>query len=142
MHASFFTARLVALAVIASVVSAKDALPADCDRTATVKAGETCSDICAKYGVPTYQLAAVNKGVIDPTCTNLVVDQVLCLGIKGHDCKATHVVKKGETCHSIADANDIEFDTFILNNLREGFNCTYMRPAEVLCIETEVIRRK
>ncbi|KAG2126859.1 uncharacterized protein EDB93DRAFT_1187868 [Suillus bovinus] len=137
MHASSFTARLVALAVIASVVSAKDDLPADCDRTATVKAGETCSDICEKYGVPTYQLAAVNKDIIDPSCSNLFANQVLCLGIKDLDCKATHVVKKGDTCHSIADAHNVAFETLLGNNPNVGHDCAWMKPGEVLCVAKE-----
>lgn len=73
MHASFFTARLVALAAIASVVSGQSGnnllllqgsimlttakrlvLPAGCDRNVTVRAGDTCDAISAANSVSTY----------------------------------------------------------------------------------------
>ncbi|KAG0691685.1 hypothetical protein DFH29DRAFT_1084197 [Suillus ampliporus] len=64
MHASFFTGRLVALAAIASAVG--QTLPADYDHNITVEAGDTCDGISAAHNVSTYQLAAVNSGIIDP----------------------------------------------------------------------------
>ncbi|KAG1894768.1 uncharacterized protein F5891DRAFT_1175932 [Suillus fuscotomentosus] len=104
MHASFFAARLVVLAAIALVVSAQSLLPENCDRSVT--------------------LAAVNSKVIDRGCDNLAIGEVLCLGIKGQDCKVTQVLKGGETCHDIAKAAGITEKTLLANNPNLGSDCS------------------
>ena len=69
-------------------------LPANCDRTYTVVAGDTCNSISAKENVSTcvregcsrltptlttmrsFQLASVNANLINAACTNLFVGEV------------------------------------------------------------------
>ncbi|KAG1798629.1 uncharacterized protein HD556DRAFT_1440328 [Suillus plorans] len=138
MHASFFAARLVVLAAISLVVSAQSLLPDGCDRNVTVHAGDTCDKISAAHNVSTYQLAEVNSKTIDRGCDNLGIGEVICLGIKGHDCKVTHVVKGGETCHSIADAVGIPEKTLLTNNPNVGSDCSSIYPGEVLCTSKKI----
>ncbi|KAG2049928.1 hypothetical protein BDR06DRAFT_892817, partial [Suillus hirtellus] len=107
-------------------------LPEGCDRNVTVRAGDTCDKISAANSVSTYQLAAVNSKVIDSGCDNLAIGEVLCLGIKGQDCKVTHVVKGGETCHDIAKAAGITEKTLLANNPNLGSDCSKY-TGEVLC---------
>ncbi|KAG1811979.1 hypothetical protein EV424DRAFT_112345 [Suillus variegatus] len=138
MHASFFTVRLVALAAIASVVSAQSLLPDGCDRSVTVHSGDTCDKISAAHNVSTYQLAAVNSKIIDRGCDNLAIGEVLCLGIKGQDCKVTHVLKSGETCHDIAKAAGTTEKTLLANNPNLGSDCSGVYPGEVLCTAKKI----
>lgn len=132
MYASFFAARLVALAVITSVVSGQ-ALPTGCDRNVTVQAGDTCNAISAKHNVSTYQLATVNKNIINPACSNLAAGEVICLGIKGHDCHVTHVIQTSDTCQSIANAAGIPIKKLLTNNPNVNTDCTNLYSGEVLC---------
>ncbi|KAG1719655.1 hypothetical protein EDB19DRAFT_681286 [Suillus lakei] len=137
MHASFFTARLVALAAIASVVTGQT-LPAGCDRNVTVQSGDTCDAISAVNNASTYQLAAVNSGIIDPACDNLFVGEVLCLGITGQDCNVTHVMQTGDTCYSVATAAGIPINTLLANNPNVNTICTNVYPGEVLCTASQI----
>ncbi|KAG2134154.1 uncharacterized protein EDB93DRAFT_848560 [Suillus bovinus] len=139
MHASFFTARLVALATIASVVSAQtnSELPAGCDSAVAVRAGDTCDTIAAENNVSTYQLSAVNK-IIDPGCDNLAVGEVLCLGIKGQDCKVTYILKPSDTCFSVAEEYGIPLSTLLANNPNVGPDCTKAYAGEVLCTASQI----
>ncbi|KAG2063048.1 hypothetical protein BDR04DRAFT_1164105 [Suillus decipiens] len=132
MYASFFTATLAALAVITSVVSGQ-VLPAGCDRNVTVQAGDTCNAISAEHNVSTYQLAAVNGKIIDPACDNLVVGEVICLGIQGQDCNVTQVIQTGDTCQSIANAAGIPVKTLLTNNPNVNTTCNDLYPGEVIC---------
>ncbi|KIK42206.1 carbohydrate-binding module family 50 protein [Suillus luteus UH-Slu-Lm8-n1] len=138
MHASFFTARLVALAAIASVVSGQSVLPARCDRNVTVRAGDTCDAISAANSVSTYQLATVNSGVIDSACDNLYIGEIICLGISGQDCNVTHVLQTGDTCFSVATAAGIPLNTLLANNPNVNSNCTNVYPGEVLCTASQI----
>ncbi|KAG2032652.1 hypothetical protein BDR03DRAFT_742295 [Suillus americanus] len=137
MHASFFAARLVALAAIASVVSGQG-LQAGCDRNATVRSGDTCDAISARHNVSTYQLAAVNSKIIDPGCDNLFIGQVLCLGISDQDCNVTHVMQTGDTCQSVANATGIPINTLLTNNPNVNTICTNVYAGEVLCTSSQI----
>ncbi|KAG1730391.1 uncharacterized protein EDB91DRAFT_785915 [Suillus paluster] len=137
MHASFFTARLVVLAAIASVVAGQ-ALPAGCDRNITVQAGDTCDGISAAYNVSTYQLAAVNSGIIDTACDNLYIGENICLGITGQDCSVTHLMQTGDTCYSVANAAGISINTLLANNPNVNTICTNTYPGEVLCTASQI----
>ncbi|KAF8137346.1 hypothetical protein EV363DRAFT_1317724 [Boletus edulis] len=122
----------------ATVFQAQAALPANCDRNATVVAGDICDGISAKYNVSTYQLATVNSGVIDANCDNLQVGEVICLGLTGQDCMTTYVVQSGDTCTSIADAYSIPQSTLLTNNPNVNSNCTNLYPNEVLCVSSQI----
>ncbi|KAH7884172.1 hypothetical protein F5I97DRAFT_1813960 [Phlebopus sp. FC_14] len=113
-------------------------LPANCDRNTTVTPGETCDSISAAYNVSTYQLAAVNAGIIDPACDNLQAYEVICLGIAGQDCNTTYVVQSGNTCSSIANAYNISLNTLLTNNPNLNPICTNLYPGEVLCTSSTI----
>ncbi|KAG1798630.1 uncharacterized protein HD556DRAFT_1440329 [Suillus plorans] len=138
MHASFFTAGLVALAAIASVVSAQSILPTNCDRNVTVRAMDTCDGISAVQSVSTYQLTAANEGTIDPGCDNLFIGQIICLGLSGQDCDVTHVMGAGDTCQSVADAAGIPISTLLTNNPNVNSNCDNVYTGEVLCTASQI----
>ncbi|KAF8137353.1 hypothetical protein EV363DRAFT_1155739 [Boletus edulis] len=127
---------LATLALAAATVF--QALPANCDRNATVVVGDTCNGISAKYNVSTYQLAAVNSGVIDANCDNLQVGEVICLGLTGQDCMTTYIAQSGDTCVAIADAYNISQSTLITNNPNVNQICTNLYPDEVLCVSSQI----
>ncbi|KAF9219510.1 hypothetical protein BS17DRAFT_789153 [Gyrodon lividus] len=114
------------------------ALPANCDRNVTVAAGATCDIISAQYNVSTYQLAAVNTGVIDPTCGNLYTGELICIGLTGQDCQTTYVVQSGDNCVGIAGSYNISENTLLTNNPNLNQICTNLYPNEVLCVSSTI----
>ncbi|KAK7688036.1 hypothetical protein QCA50_008406 [Cerrena zonata] len=108
-------------------------LPANCARTYTVRSGDFCEAISASQHVSTFQLANVNKGIIDVGCDNLFAGEVLCLGITGQDCQTVHVVQGGETCDSIAANAGINEALLAANNPNIDKNCDNLGSGEVLC---------
>ncbi|KIK76866.1 carbohydrate-binding module family 50 protein [Paxillus rubicundulus Ve08.2h10] len=122
----------------ASVLQAEAALPANCNRNATVAPGDTCDFISAKYNVSTYQLAAVNTGIIDPGCQNLYIGELLCLGLTGRDCQTTYVVRFGETCVDIARSHNISMNALLSNNPNLNQICTNLYSDEVLCVSSTI----
>ncbi|KAG1730379.1 uncharacterized protein EDB91DRAFT_1157129 [Suillus paluster] len=130
MHTSFFTA-LAALATVATVVVG--AIPYDCTRKTTVKAGDTCAKISVAQKVSTYQLMTVNKGIIDTAC-HLHVGEEICLGIRYQDCTDVHVVKNGENCVGICKAAGISLSTLYTNNQNLFRDCSFVLPGDVLCV--------
>ncbi|KIJ57441.1 carbohydrate-binding module family 50 protein, partial [Hydnomerulius pinastri MD-312] len=113
-------------------------LPANCDRTAMVAPNDTCNIISAQYNVSTYQLAAVNAGLIDANCDNLAVGEGICLGLTGQDCTETYVVQSGDTCVEIADTYNITESTLLTNNPNLNAICTNLYPDEVLCVSSTI----
>ncbi|KAG1854440.1 hypothetical protein DFJ58DRAFT_727870 [Suillus subalutaceus] len=135
MHASFFTARLVALAAIASVVSGQG-LPAGCDRNATVQSGDTCDAISARDNVSTWRQSTAE--LLTPVAIICLSERVLCLGISGQDCNVTYVMQTGDTCQSVANAAGIPINTLLANNPNVNTNCTNAYPGEVLCTASQI----
>ncbi|CAN9150812.1 unnamed protein product [Alternaria alternata] len=64
-------------------------LPAACDDY-VVQSGDTCVGIAKQFSVPFHQLTAWNP-TINPHCTNLLVDQNLCIGPPGGEATFTTV---------------------------------------------------
>ncbi|KAK0455686.1 uncharacterized protein EV420DRAFT_1272111 [Desarmillaria tabescens] len=110
----------------------------NCAREYTVVTGDTCNGISTAQNVSTFQLAHVNT-VIDAACDNLQVGQVLCLGIIGQDCNETVVVMSGDTCSSIAQANDIDLSILLVNNRNVNAACTNLLVDTVLCVASGII---
>ncbi|KAJ2929206.1 hypothetical protein H1R20_g7883, partial [Candolleomyces eurysporus] len=113
-----------ALAVASFALFAQVASAATCTRTYTIKEGDYCDKISAANNVSTYQLGAINPGVINEACDNLVIGGQLCLGTEGEDCKATYVVGAGNTCSQIWDNHRINSTIFSLNNPQVNEDCT------------------
>ncbi|KAH7923748.1 hypothetical protein BV22DRAFT_561631 [Leucogyrophana mollusca] len=130
------------LALLAGVwaVTAQNSssLPANCDRSTIVHLGETCNIISAYFNVSTYQLAAVNTGIIDPACDNLAVGEPLCLGITGQDCNVTYIIQSGDDCETIAEGAGIPMSTLLANNPNVNLNCSNIYPEEVLCTAAQI----
>uniref|UniRef100_A0A8H7XMX5 LysM domain-containing protein n=1 Tax=Psilocybe cubensis TaxID=181762 RepID=A0A8H7XMX5_PSICU len=101
----------------------------DCTRTYKVIEGDTCDKISALKGVSTHQLANANKK-INSGCTNLVIGDTLCLGLKGQDCTKVHIVKETDICFSIAKLAGIPLDILYKNNPNINMGCTNIYPGE------------
>jgi LysM repeat protein len=114
------------------------ALAADCARTYKVVSGDTCDAISAAQKSSTYQLAAANPS-INAGCTNLNVDQQLCLGSAGSDCTDTYIVKSGDYCETIGQKFNINATMVMLNNPQIDENCYNLYVGEVLCVAKTVM---
>ena len=80
---------------------------------------------------PSYQLAAVNDGIINRDCSNLVPGQVLCAGTSGQDCDQIHVVGLGDTCDVVAAEYNITVAVLRANNPQLDWYCGNMYIKEV-----------
>ncbi|EJD01864.1 uncharacterized protein FOMMEDRAFT_123923 [Fomitiporia mediterranea MF3/22] len=127
----------VAGALLISSLSAVNAQTGQCARTYVVQAGDNCDTIAAAQHVSTFQIHFVNPQIND-ACTNLAVDQVLCLGIVGQDCTTTAVVNSGDTCTSIEATARIPDATLKANNPNVNADCSNLRIGEVLCTSFQV----
>jgi len=78
-----------------------------------------------------FQLAAVNSGLINSKCTNLVPNSELCLGNTGEDCQTTYVVKSGDTCGAIASGAGTNSTILFLNNPQIDEKCENIYVGEV-----------
>ncbi|KAF8189637.1 hypothetical protein BJ912DRAFT_1058892 [Pholiota molesta] len=109
---------------------------APCARNYTVQAGDFCDAISARRTCPRmYQLATVNSAIIDPTCSNLFVGEVICLGLVGQDCTTVAVVQSGSGCADIAAQANITTPVLLANNPNVDADCTNIYPARfVLCV--------
>uniref|UniRef100_A0A8H8CDS6 LysM domain-containing protein n=1 Tax=Psilocybe cubensis TaxID=181762 RepID=A0A8H8CDS6_PSICU len=125
--------RLLAVSAIAygAILSNVQGSIPDCARTYTVQLGDFCDKISAQQNVSTFQLASVNNGIIDAGCDNLVVGEVLCLGLIGHDCTDVHVVVEGDTCESIALESGSSISAILSNNPNVNSECTNIGIGEV-----------
>jgi hypothetical protein len=130
MFASLVVAALGALPFFTRGVAADQAT---CVRTYTVKAGDTCNAIGAAQRASTFQILASNPE-INFGCTNLMPDQVICLGIQNADCTATYVVQPGDTCNGIETKNGINSTQLYHNNPNIDENCFNIYSGEVLCV--------
>ena len=119
-----------------------------CDRTYTIQEGDICDSISASHNVSTwvdstsftdptypstfrYQLAAINSGIIDSTCSNLVVGNSICLGYDGEDCSTTYVVAGGDNCDLITSKFGINGTILSLNNPQINKACDNIYVGEV-----------
>ncbi|KAJ4474446.1 hypothetical protein J3R30DRAFT_3509162 [Lentinula aciculospora] len=109
-----------------------------CTRNYTVQDGDTCDSISAAQNVSTYQLATVNSGVIDSTCSNLQVGTSLCLGYEGEDCTTTYAVVAQDTCDSIYSTYGINSTLLYGNNPQIDPSCDNIYVGEVLCVASTI----
>ncbi|KAF6754125.1 hypothetical protein DFP72DRAFT_1068954 [Ephemerocybe angulata] len=123
---------LVAAAV--SVLAAPAAIPG-CLKEYTVQAGDWCDKISQFEGIPTYQLAKVNEGIIDEGCTNIFPGQVICLAKEGLDCHLISQVDHNNTCEDIVAATGVTLEKLLQNNPNIDAECTNIYEGEVLCVE-------
>ncbi|KIL59766.1 carbohydrate-binding module family 50 protein [Amanita muscaria Koide BX008] len=133
-------AKAIISAFLALPLVAQTGLAAQCSRGYTVKEGDICDSISAANQVSTYQLAVINKGVIDAGCTNLVPGQTLCLANVGEDCNNIHVVALGDDCESVQNQAGINSTLLYHNNPQINENCSNIYVGEarflhfVLCV--------
>ncbi|KAI0714537.1 hypothetical protein C8Q76DRAFT_840566 [Earliella scabrosa] len=85
-----------------------------------------------------FQLANVNKGIINADCTNLELGQTICLGIFGQDCQVVHIIGPGQTCESIARAAGTTVNILLANNPNVDNACTNLEIGQVLCTADDV----
>jgi LysM repeat protein len=111
----------------------QSALAANCARTYSVVAGDTCDKISATQKSSTYQLAMANPS-INKDCSNLIPGQNLCLGNTGEDCQDVYVVKANDSCQKIYDASGTNSTLLYLNNPQINQACTNIYVGEVVCV--------
>ncbi|KAJ7312549.1 hypothetical protein DFH08DRAFT_717528, partial [Mycena albidolilacea] len=102
-----------------------------CDQTYIVKSGDTCSSIESQIGISDAQLHALNP-TIDSGCTNLSVDQALC--VSGSGCAQKYVVVSGDTCSAIESHYSVS--DALLHALNPAINsgCTNLFVGQTLCL--------
>jgi len=127
-------AKAIISAFLALPLVAQTGLAAQCSRTYTVKEGDICDSISAANQVSTYQLAVLNKGVIDSACTNLIPGETICLGNAGEDCNNVHVVALGDNCESVQNKAGINSTLLYQNNPQVNADCSNIYVGEVLCV--------
>lgn len=87
-----------------------------------------------------YQLAVVNHGVIDSTCSNLQPGGEICLGTAGEDCSTTYVVKDNDTCDGINSAHGLNSTILYLNNPQINQACDNIYIGEVSIVTAFIFR--
>ncbi|TFK47267.1 hypothetical protein OE88DRAFT_787581 [Heliocybe sulcata] len=133
MFSKTFVATLAVVPFVAQSVAA-----ADCARSYTIQAGDICDSISQKNNVSTYQLAVVNYGKIDQTCSNLNPGDSLCLGYPGEDCTTTYTVQKDDDCSAVMSARGLNTTIFSANNPQIDSSCSNMYIGQVLCMAETV----
>ncbi|KAF9462510.1 hypothetical protein BDZ94DRAFT_720549 [Collybia nuda] len=133
MFSHTLTAVFVALPFLA-----QSAFAGDCTRSYTIKEGDICDSISAANNVSTYQLSAINVGVIDSTCSNLMPGNTICLGYAGEDCSTTYTVVADDSCEMIADNHRVNTTILHLNNPQIDQDCSNVYIGEVLCVGDKV----
>ncbi|KAF7361010.1 hypothetical protein MSAN_01131200 [Mycena sanguinolenta] len=128
---TLFAILSTALAVSATPLEARS-----CSPTYTVQAGDTCYAIATANGLTVDQLLSYNPSI---DCTDLAIDQVLCLGPGGDGgdggtCTQTYTVESGDTCSTIAA--DVGLTVSQLEALNPSINsgCTNLDVGQVLCV--------
>ncbi|KZP09187.1 carbohydrate-binding module family 50 protein [Athelia psychrophila] len=105
-----------------------------CVRTYTVVDGDFCDAISAAQNVSTYQLYVNNIASVNAECSNLAINQTLCLGTTGADCNTTYVVKTDDTCDSIIQSTGVNSTILNHNNPQITDACDNIYTGEVLCV--------
>ncbi|KAJ6785997.1 hypothetical protein PWT90_07633 [Aphanocladium album] len=128
--------------------------PADCNKWAVVKSGDTCGSVAKDNGISVDQFFAWNPAVSKDCTTNFWINQAYCVGVSGSgsqppvtttttssssskptppapthsgepdDCNKWAVVKSGDTCGSVASDNGISTDQFFAWNPAVSRDCT------------------
>jgi len=133
------TIKMFPKVVVAASTFALLANAGPCVRQYTVKEGDICDSISATKSVSTYQLAVINHGVIDSSCSNLMPGSTICIGYENEDCSTTYVVKKDDTCDLITSATSIDSTLLWANNPQIDSGCSNLYIGEVLCVAKSVI---
>jgi len=123
--------QIIALAFAALIAPAA---ATSCVRTYTVKDGDFCDAISAAQNVSTYQLYVNNINSVNAACSNLAINQTLCLGTTDHDCNTTYVVKTDDTCDSIMGSTGVNSTILNHNNPQISDACDNIYTGEVLCV--------
>jgi len=132
-----FIVKTAAVAALLAIASTSALAASACARPYKVVSGDTCDSISAAQKVSTFQLAAVNTD-INAGCTNLEVDQQLCLGNVGEDCTLTYTVKSGDTCEQVGQQFNVNSTLIMLNNPQIDADCYNLYVGEVLCVDKTV----
>ncbi|KAF9455898.1 hypothetical protein BDZ94DRAFT_1178953 [Collybia nuda] len=96
-----------------------------------VVSGDTCALIPQKASISSYQLTRLNPNL---DCGVLFIGQSLCIKDSTYDCQPVYLVKNGDSCSGIAEANHITTNQLIANNPNVGATCNTLQPGQMLCI--------
>lgn len=94
----------------------------------TVVGGDDCGTIAAAQSVSSGTLITLNN--ILPDCTNLQIDQALCLPQR---C-TTYTVQAGDTCFAIAAAQSVTFTQLLSWNPALNPTCTNLITGSHICL--------
>ncbi|PNH01062.1 Lysozyme [Tetrabaena socialis] len=103
----------------------------------TVKSGDYCYAIAQANGVSVDNILALNP-TVNSGCTNLRIGQALCLpGKPGGGpaaCTKPYIVKSGDYCYIIAQANGVSVANILAWNPAVNVGCTNLRVGQLLCL--------
>ena len=96
--------------------------PKECEGTKySLKSTDTCQSVSAAQGISTADLLIANG--LRPYCDNFPKSGQLCIPTSAK-CK-TYIIKSGDDCVKIADANKLTFTQFVTWNPVVGQTCRY-----------------
>ena len=91
---------------------------------------DTCDSISISRNVPLLSILNYNPGL---DCTQLQLGQLICLDNKTQPyCNRSHIVAPGDSCQSIADKNQISFNSLIA--LNKPIDCASLEHGQYLCL--------
>jgi len=103
-----------------------------CMQKYNVLSGDTCSSIGTEFGVTGTAINSANP-TINSGCTNLQVDQILCIPDKSCMLKYI-VVSSNETCYDIGAEFNVTGSDIISANPIIDSGCTNLQVGQILCI--------
>lgn len=109
----------------------------DCMSNYTVSSGDTCSSIVTQNKLYLAQLETNNPTL---NCTTLQVGQKLCMqALYDPTCWKSTVVATGQTCASIAIANNVTMENVLQLNPDLDTSCDNLFPGDTICVQGFVI---
>ncbi|KAH6558831.1 hypothetical protein KP509_1Z042700 [Ceratopteris richardii] len=103
--------------------------------THTVKSGDTCYAVSQSHGISLSYFQSSNPGI---NCNNLQIGQVVCVSQPTRSSSppsgssTTYIVKSGNTCYAISQANGISLSNF--HSWNSGINCKNLQIGQVVCV--------
>ncbi|KAI5306010.1 hypothetical protein KEM56_002561, partial [Ascosphaera pollenicola] len=147
---------ILSLAAPAIASPVPKAARSDCDKSVTIKSGDSCIAIASSNGISLEQLLSYNSG-INQGCTNLIAGNSVCVAVSGDKptttttsaakgestskatpvpgkCDKTVTVGSGDSCWALASANGLSLEQLISLNPSVNSGCTNLVIGEKLCI--------
>ncbi|KAL7934419.1 hypothetical protein V8C35DRAFT_327295 [Trichoderma chlorosporum] len=132
-------------------------MASNCNKFHKVVSGDTCSVLASSNGISLDDFYSWNPAV-GSSCTSLVLDYYVCVGIIGTggsttskpgngistpgpvqtgivgNCNSFHLVVSGDTCADIASKSGISLDSFYAWNPAVKNDCTQLLVGDYVCV--------